>query len=51
MKKRNKIGRPMKLNDERVKKLRKQGKTMEEIALIFSVTRSAVFYSLKRNSK
>lgn len=41
-------GRPKKLDDEKVNKLYKRKKSLQEIADLFGVTRGAVQASLKR---
>lgn len=41
-------GRPKKLDDAKVRKLRKQGKSLAEIAAKLGVTRGAVQAALKR---
>jgi len=45
------IGRPKKLKDEEVQKLRLQGLSLAQIAKRFNVTRTAIQYSLKRSEK
>jgi IS30 family transposase len=44
-------GRPQKLDDAKVRKLRKAGKSLAEIAAKFNVTRGAIQASLKRAPK
>lgn len=41
-------GRPKKLDDKKIKKLKAQGKSLAEIAEKFGVTRGAVQAALKR---
>ena len=42
------VGRPKKLDDKKVKKLKAQGKSLAEIAAKFGVTRGAIQAALKR---
>lgn len=41
-------GRPKKLDDKKIKKLKARGKSLSEIAEMFNVTRGAVQAALKR---
>lgn len=42
------MGRPKKLDDKKVKQMKKDGKSLSEIAAKFGVTRGAVQAALKR---
>lgn len=44
-------GRPKALDDKKVAKLRKQGKSLAELAKKFGVTRGAIQASLKRSTE
>lgn len=44
-------GRPQKLDDAKIKKMRRAGKSLAEIADKFKVTRGAIQASLKRSKQ
>jgi IS30 family transposase len=44
-------GRPKKLDDAKIRKLHKQGKSLAELAKKFGVTRGAIQASLKRSTE
>lgn len=44
-------GRPKTVNDKRILKLRRAGKSLSEIAKVFGVTRGAIQAALKRGTK
>lgn len=46
-----KKGRPKKIDDAKVRAMRKRGATLSEIAHHFNVTRMSVHHSLKRKNK